>query len=109
MIIAGEGRLLTRVEHHFADDDPSCGEVQVQLEQTASSPVETDRDVPGVLQHQVGYIGVRQRLVLVDLAVVAKPDVRLGEYLRRDENLERNLNECRAGRDYCGNVFHLRV
>lgn len=76
---------LTRVEHHFADYDPSRGEVQVQLEQAAASPVETDRDVPGVLQHQVRYVGVRHRFVLVGLAVSAEPDVRLGEYLRREQ------------------------
>lgn len=79
---------LTRVEHHFADDDPSRGEVQVQLEQAAAPPVETDRDVPGVLQHQVRYVGVRQRLVLVGLAVGAEPYVRLGEHLRREGDLE---------------------
>lgn len=39
------------------------------------------RHVPRVLQNDIRYVGVRQRLLLVALAVGTKPDVRFREYL----------------------------
>lgn len=87
---------LTCVECHLADYDPSRGEVQVQLEEFTASSVQTDRDVSGVLQHEIRYVGIWQRLVLVvGLAVCAEPDVCFRKYLpiRWESVLLRNTRE----------------
>lgn len=74
-------RILTSVEHHLADHDPSGGEVQMYLEKSSFALVQPYRDVSRVLQHDIRYVGVGQWLLLVGGAIYAEPNVRFREYL----------------------------
>lgn len=74
-------RILTSVEHHLADHDPSGGEVQMYLEKSPFALVQPYRHVSRVLQHDIRYVGVGQWLLLVGGAIYAEPNVRFREYL----------------------------
>lgn len=76
-------RILTSIEHHLADHDPSSGEVQMYLEKPSFALVQPYRDVSRVLQHDIRYVGVGQWLLLVGGAIHAEPNVRFREYLFR--------------------------
>lgn len=43
--------------------------------------MQTNGDVPGVLQDDIRYVRIGQRLLLVGYAIGTEPNVRFGEYL----------------------------
>lgn len=72
---------LTSFERHFADHDPSGGEIKVHLYEFSAAFVQPYGHVPRVRQRHIRYVGVRQWLLLVGVSVGAEPDIRFGEYL----------------------------
>lgn len=75
--------MLTRVEGHLADHDPSVREMKPQLHVFADTVVELDGDVSRRFEDLVLHVGVGDRLPCVILATDAEQYVDLGKYLDR--------------------------
>lgn len=72
---------LTRLEDYFADHDPACCEIQLNLHETSEAPMQVDGHISGVLQHNVRHVRIDQGPSVVELSSDAEHHLRFSEHL----------------------------